>query len=129
VRERQLAERAECAGPVDLGGLEDLGWLALQSGEHDQHHERGPLPDEDDDDRSQRIARDELDGVHAESLHDPVDDAVEAAEHLVLPDQTGDDGHDQERRDQQRAGDALPEELAVEQDGEQRAEDEGDEHG
>ena len=115
--------------PSTFAASSDVGRLALQAGQHDQHHERRPLPDQHDGDRHGRVARDELDGRPAELLDDPVEDAVEAAEHLVLPDEPDDHGHQQERRDQQRAHQALPEELAVEQQRERRPEHERAEDG
>ena len=53
-----------------------------------------------------------------------VEDPEQRREHLLLPDQGCDDRHEQERCDQERADQPLPEELPVEQQREQRPEHE-----
>ena len=68
-------------------------------------------------------------GVEAEGLEEPVEDAERGAEHLVLPHQAGHHRHDQEWRDEQRAGEALTEELAVEQERQDRADEQRQQHG
>src|SRR6185295_11461271 len=76
----------------------------------------------------QRVVRDELDRVESEELERLVEEPEERREHLLLPDQRRDDWHHQERRDQQRAYEALAEELAVEQQRERGAEDQGEQN-
>src|SRR5580765_5733212 len=121
--QRQLPKDAEWGSAVDAGGLEDVRRLALQAGEHDQHHERRPLPDEDGDYRRERMVGDEGDRAETEEVQHLVEDPEERREHLLLPEQGRDNGHQQERRDQQRPDETLPKETAIEQDREQRSEE------
>src|SRR5207253_8743697 len=87
------------------------------------HHEWRRLADEHGDDRVEWMVGDERDRVEAEEVEHLVEDPEKRREHLLLPDQGGNDRHQEERGDQQRADEALPEELAEEQDREQRADD------
>ena len=47
-------------------------------------------------------------------------------EQHVLPEERADGGHDEEGREHKNAGDATAEELLIKEDGEQRAEADGD---
>src|ERR1700730_14971323 len=55
MREGELAERGEGPGAVNLGRFQRVRRLALQAGQHDQRHERGPLPDHDHDHRAECV--------------------------------------------------------------------------
>jgi hypothetical protein len=58
-------ERGERSGAVDLGRLERVGRLALRAREHDQGHERRPLPDHDHDHRANGLGRADLGDLSA----------------------------------------------------------------
>ena len=61
MRQASAAGRCRTAvAPSTLAASMTSGGLALQPREHDQHHERRPLPDEHGHDRRQRMIRDEL---------------------------------------------------------------------
>ncbi len=56
-RQRDLEQRAQRAGAVDLGRLVDLGRDRGEAGGHDQQHEGRGLPDIDHHDAEQRPSR------------------------------------------------------------------------
>ena len=88
--------------PSTLCGFEHRRVLTLESGQDDQHHERRPLPHEHDDDRQQRESGSRTRSVRDPTIvEEPVDDPERRVEHLGVPDEPGDHGHDQERGDEQ----------------------------
>ncbi len=122
-------------GAVHLGRFHGVHGTGLQAGQQDEHHERGPLPDQRDDDGHQGRLGEQVQlgrGVAAEQGPDPGQDAVDqpvgGVEQGVLPDQGGGHRHHQERCDQQGPGQAAADELLVQQQGQSEADDQAGQH-
>ena len=126
-RQRDVAEELPLASAVEPRRLVGLGRQRREPAEHDQHHQRRPVPDLD-----QHEARD-----HQRRRIDPerrrqADQRQEVVEHALLrvehhrPDQRHRDRRRHHRHDEDAAQHAAERELAVEDQRGDRAEDERD---
>ncbi len=126
MRQRQVDEAVDEVGAIHLGRFLLLAIERLEGGEQDQRGKGQPLPGDDDDDGEQRKLREPVDRLQAEEAGQIGEHAVTGMHDHVLPHQCGHRRHDEERRDDHDAHDALTEDVIVEQERNGDAADDGD---
>ncbi|QTK78177.1 hypothetical protein AT6N2_C0242 [Agrobacterium tumefaciens] len=126
MRQRQIDEAVDEVGAIHLGGFLLLAIERLQRGEQDQRRKGQPLPGDDNDDRKQRVLREPVDRLKTEESRKIGEHAVTGMHDHVLPHQCCDRRHDEKRRDDHDAHDALAEDVIVEQQRNRNTADDGD---
>ena len=107
-RQRDRPEHPEAPGAIDLRRLVDVLRDRVQSGEGDEHHERGPHPDVDQQDRDQLeiVVGEPLRLRQMQRREKLIQDAVVAVQDQV-PEQRQDDRAEHHRNEQDGEDDGL----------------------
>src|ERR671912_418045 len=115
MRQLDVPEHHEAVAAVEPGRLPLLLRNGLQPGQQHEHEERLPLPGDHRGDHDQGLLRHRVEPVEADEADHPGDDAEVGAEKLILPDQTRNDRHYEERGHEQGLDQTLGEEVPVQQ--------------